>query len=303
LRRAFKRYLEWPAEELSRAAVVRALDALRRPAIVDKDENAAGVKLKGTAMAIRTAAYGRAVYGWALKRDTVERNPFANLPVPASPSKRERVLTDDEVTRVWHATSADGLPYGQIIRLLILTGQRREEVAGMKWAELSDDLSAWTIPGSRTKNGMPHIVPLNSLANELVRGLLPVDAMEARVDLYERRRELTLVVPGVKGTPFGGWSKSKTELDKASKVSDWRVHDLRRTLATGLQRLGVRLEVTEAVLNHISGSRAGIIGVYQRHNWADEKRMALEAWATHLATLVVGEQQPSNVVLGKFRQS
>src|SRR6185503_17661262 len=95
--------------------------------------------------------------------------------------------------------------------------------------------------------------------------------------------------PGERGTPFSGWSKAKSALDAASGVSSWWLHDLRRTLATGLQRLGVRLEVTEAVLNHLSGSRAGVVGIYQRHDWAVEKRAALDAWSAHLLTAVEGQ--------------
>ena len=101
--------------------------------------------------------------------------------------------------------------------------------------------------------------------------------------------------PGLRGA-FSGFSKAKAALDKASGVKDWRLHDLRRTMATGLQRLGVRLEVTEAVLNHVAGSRAGIVGVYQRHNWADEKRAALNAWGAHVAALVERREAARNVV-------
>jgi integrase len=103
-----------------------------------------------------------------------------------------------------------------------------------------------------------------------------------------------MVFPGLRG-PFNGFGKSKAALDEASGVSDWRLHDLRRTMATGLQRLGVRLEVTEAVLNHVSGSRAGIVGIYQRHDYAAEKRAALEAWSAHVAAIVVGRAQADNV--------
>ena len=113
-----------------------------------------------------------------------------------------------------------------------------------------------------------------------------------RGDFGRRSRaegETDLVFPGLQGQ-FNGFSKAKAALDKASGVKDWRLHDLRRTLATGLQKLGVRLEVTEAVLNHIAGSRAGIVGVYQRHNWADEKRAALDAWGAHVAALVEGRE-------------
>ena len=100
--------------------------------------------------------------------------------------------------------------------------------------------------------------------------------------------------PGRNG-PFNGFSKAKEALDKVCGVKDWRLHDLRRTAATGLQRLGVRLEVTEAVLNHIAGSRAGIVGVYQKHTWADEKRAALNAWGEHIAVIVEGRTAANNV--------
>jgi integrase len=104
-----------------------------------------------------------------------------------------------------------------------------------------------------------------------------------------------LVFPGLRG-PFNGWSKAKATLDGKSGVTGWRLHDLRRTVATGLQRLSVRLEVTEAVLNHISGTRGGIAGVYQRHDWAEEKRAALEAWGTNVMALVEGREAAANVV-------
>jgi integrase len=164
--------------------------------------------------------------------------------------------------------------------LLILTGQRREEVAGMTWAEVSDDFSSWTIPASRAKNGATHIVPTSEPARELLRSLPQINE---------------LVFPGLRG-PFNGWSKAKSALDAKSGVTDWRLHDLRRTVATGLQRLGVRLEVTEQVLNHVSGSRAGIVGVYQRHDFANEKRAALEAWGSHVEAIVEGRTPESNVL-------
>ena len=217
------------------------------------------------------------------------------MPVAKSIAKRERVLSDDEIGEVWRA--AVSAPYGTIIRLLILTGQRRGEVAGMTWGELSDDLSTWTIPGERTKNGAVHMVPLSEPARALLRGILPGDIKETK-----RVASDALVLPGAASTPFSGWSKAKAALDRAvadargASLAPWSVHDLRRTVATGLQRLGVRLEVTEAVLNHISGSRAGIAGVYQRHDWATEKRAALDAWAAHVLAAAEGRSATGNVV-------
>jgi integrase len=247
-----------------------------------------------------------------VKRGVVPANPFANLPIGKSIAKRERVLSDDEIREIWCAAGDAAAPYGTIIRLLILTGQRRGEVAGMNWGEVTDDLTTWTMLGERTKNGAVHMVPLSGPAGDLLCGLLPADAGQAKRAIAERRACAALVLPGAVGTAFAGWSKSKAALDKAVTVArgkataaagtslaplaPWSVHDLRRTVATGLQRLGVRLEVTEAVLNHISGSRGGIAGVYQRHDWAAEKRAALEAWAAHVTAVVDGRTPTGNVV-------
>ena len=195
---------------------------------------------------------------------------------------------------------------GPIIRLLILTGQRRGEVAGMAWSELSDDLTIWSLPPERTKNGTAHNVPLSAPTRSLLRPFMCEDA-------GEHHASSQLVFPGVAGTPFAGWSKAKVALDKAiiarrakaaetsgkppAPLTPWNVHDLRRTVATGLQRLGVRLEVTEAVLNHISGSRGGIAGVYQRHDWAAEKCAALNAWGNHVVSIASGRFAADNVMI------
>jgi integrase len=264
LRNAFARYLDFPAADLGRAIVVKTLDTLA---------------LKGsTAMAARTAAYGKAAYGWAVKRGALSVNPFINLPV-APTTRRERVLSDYELAALWRATD-ESRAFNNIIRFLILTGQRREEVAGIVWAELSGDLSTWTIPASRAKNGATHIVPLSAPAQELLRNL-PWSG--------------GFLFPGLRGA-YNGWSKAKSALDARSGVTDWRLHDLRRTMATGLQRLGVRLEVTEQILNHVSGSRAGIVGIYQRHDFAAEKRAALEAWGKHIMAIVEVRSSANNVI-------
>ena len=205
------------------------------------------------------------------------------------------MLSDEEAAAIWRAAVEATHPFGAFVRLLMLTGQRREEVAGMTWAELSEDLATWTIPATRTKNGIPHLVPLSQPARELL-GLRSNRPEGVRHTLQDPRTKLALVFPGERGTPFSGWSKAKSALDIASGVSGWWLHDLRRTLATGLQRLGVRLEVTEAVLNHLSGSRAGVVGIYQRHDWAEEKRSALDAWSAHLLALAEG-RLPAGKVL------
>jgi integrase len=264
LRFGFKKHLTSPAANLTPKAVKATLNA-----IVD-----AGKK----ATARWTGAYGRACYGWAIGKDLLVENPFAGIKLDAVAS-RERVLSDQELVAIWGATKGPGV-YNAIVRLLILTGQRREEVAAMTWDELAPNLSIWTIPASRAKNGVAHIVPLSPQASAV---------------LQRAPRLADLVFRGRAGV-FNGFSKAKTNLDDASGVTGWRLHDLRRTVATGLQRLGVRLEVTEAVLNHVSGSRAGIVGIYQRHHWADEKRAALAGWGAHVTALVDGREADDNVV-------
>jgi integrase len=307
---AFADVLDDAVEDLDRAAVVRALDGLMRRRA---RQNADGAdRRKGVAITGRTAAYGRAAFAWAVKRGMAQTNPFADLPLSKASAKRERVLSDDEIAEIWRATGATRSPFGAIVRLLILTGQRRGEVAGMLWREISDDLMTWTMPGERTKNGVVHVVPLSAPARDLLNELLPDDANEAKRVLVELRAAGTLALPGAVGTPFGDWSQARRALDKAvmdarpkaaaasgtnaGPLVPWTLHDLRRTVATGLQRLGVRLEVNEAILNHISGSRGGIAGVYQRHDWAAEKRTALDAWATHVLAIAEQRTTVSNVV-------
>ncbi len=262
LERAFADWWNRPAERLARSDVVKVLDGLP-PSL----HRAAG-------------AYGRACFGWATKRGTLEANPFLGLPGLSTTERRDRVLTDEEVKAIWLAAMAAAAPYGPMVCLLLLTGQRREEIGGMAWGEVAADRATWLIPAERAKNGTASVVPLSAAAQAIVPA----------------RRGKALVFPGDGGKPFGNWSKAKASLDEASGVDGWRLHDLRRTVATGLQRLGVRLEVTEAVLNHVSGSRRGVVGIYQRHDWAAEKKAALEAWAGHVMGLVQEKGEQANVV-------
>ena len=262
---SFAKHLDVPAASLDRATVVRVLDGLA------KDGKAP--------MAGATARYGSALFGWAIRRGSLSDSPFERVPI-APTVRRDRVLSDDEIRRVWKATEGPGA-FNAIVRALLLTGQRREEVSGLTWSELDPGFSVWTLPASRSKNGKPHVIPISA-------------QMEALLRAQPRVSGTDLVFPGERGV-FSGWSKSKARLDRRSGVSDWTLHDLRRTVATGLQQLGVRLEVTEAVLNHVREAAAGIVGVYQRHTWADEKRAALDAWGAHVAAIVEGREAGDNV--------
>ena len=286
LKHAFLAQWAKPAEDLDRATVRRVLDG------IDRRRAKRGNVTDRSAIQARTVAYGRACFGWALEREMVPANPFLSLPVPEQAPARDRVLTYAELRAALLAAGVTDT-YGRIVRLLATTGQRREEVAGMAWSELSRDLTTWTIPAARMKSDHSHIVPLSTAAQEALAGL---------------KRGAGLVFPSGAAKPFAGWTKAKIRLDEtiakarnkaashsnpAEKMPTWRLHDLRRTVATGLQALGVRLEVTEAVLGHISGTRAGIVGVYQRHEWADEKRAALDAWGAKVIALLEDSDEPT----------
>ncbi|MEL7684417.1 tyrosine-type recombinase/integrase [Citromicrobium bathyomarinum] len=247
-------------------------------------------------------SYASVLFGWAMRRGDIDSNPLAAMEKPPAPEARERVLSDAEVKVVWQAAAEQTAPFDSFTRLLLLTGQRRSEVAGMNWTELDRKAATWTIPIARAKNKAAHIVPLSEAV------MAELDTLAARspgAQITEDKKAwptagFVLTTNG--RSPISGFSKAKAKLDlKVTKANGgqplpaWRIHDLRRTVATGLQKLGVRLEVTEAVLNHISGSRSGIVGVYQKHQWGDEKRAALNAWAAQIEA-IVSERDQCNVV-------
>jgi integrase len=247
------------------------------------------VRQKATRRAV--FAYASVLFSWAASRGYVDRNPLLDMDKPDAPKARERVLNDEELTSVWRASTELPNPFGLFYRLLILTGQRRDEVASLRWADLDRLAATFTIPADRAKNGRAHIVPLSAQA------ITELDVWAGSKSIWPRSG---YVLTTTGKTPISGFSKAKKALDEriAEAVGEgipaWRAHDLRRTLATGLQRLGVRFEVTEAVLNHISGSKGGVAGIYQRHDWKDEKRAALTAWAAHVERLR-NNDLPSNV--------
>jgi integrase len=237
----------------------------------------------------RALAQFRKMVNWAVSRGLVATNPFLGLAAPTKETKRERVLSDDEIRLAWQAFESVGWPFGQLAKLLLLTGARLREVAEAPWVELDLKTQTWTMPPARTKNKREHVVPLSEQALTLIESLPRIAG--------------AFVFTTTGKTPVSGFSKAKraidaavTDLNDGAALPPWTLHDLRRTVATNLQKMGVRLEVTEAVLNHASGSRGGIVGVYQRHDWADEKRAALDAWARRLNEIVSGEAAPSNVV-------
>jgi integrase len=224
-------------------------------------------------LANRLHAVLSGLFTWARKKRLVAANPCTGLDRPAAEHSRDRILDDQELRAVWQAAGELGHPWAGIVRLLILTGQRRNEIADLRWSEIGEE--NFHLPATRTKNARAHDVPLSDQAMAVI-ATLPRLADADRVFTIKRK-------------PITGFSRMKERLDQESGVAGWTLHDIRRTVASGLQRLGVRLEVTEAVLNHRSGSTAGIVGVYQRHDYAPEKRAALQRWADHLDALVSGK--------------
>jgi integrase len=231
-----------------------------------------------TTMARRLHSHLHRLFRWSVGRGIIEINPMADLPKPGTAVKRDRVLTSAELAVVSKATDRIGWPFGPAVRLLILTAARRDEIGSLSWAEIHGG-NEIRIPGERSKTGEPRIIPLSPAAAKLIEGLPRVGN-----HLFSSN-----------GRGISGWSKAKRAIDAAAAeingglLALWRLHDLRRTCATGLQRLGVGLQIIESVLGHVSGSRAGVTGVYQRYQFETEKRAALDAWAREVNRIVAGK--------------
>ncbi|MFL0671011.1 MAG: tyrosine-type recombinase/integrase [Erythrobacter sp.] len=263
-----------PVHEITRADIVKVLDEYSdRPA-----------RRKEIHSLLRK------LFNWATDRQDIEVSPLAGMKAPKAVPSRRRVLSDEEIVALWRATENSGWPWGPFVRMLILTMQRRQEVAEMDWSEIDLDARRWTLPADRAKNDQEHVIPLTSLALAELQLLGP------------KRKGLVFTTTGT--TPVSGFFKGRAALHKdmiaylkAKQIEDggdpdqvevpnWRLHDIRRTGATHLQSLRVPVEVTESVLNHISGTRAGVAGIYNRYKYDDEKRTALDAWDTKLQSLL-----------------
>ena len=258
----------------------RPIGSIRRRDVLELID---GVADRGAVTVARHVhAYLHRMFRWCVGRGIVDSNPVADLPKPGAAVRRDRVLTDAELRAVWIATETIGRQFGPALRLLVLTGARRDEVGELRWSEIHGDRIE--LKGERTKNGEPHTIPISPQAQALLASILRKD-----------KSEFVFTTTG--RTAVSGWSKAKTLLDNAiaeanaKRLDPWRFHDLRRTVATGMQRMGVALQVVEAILGHVGGSRAGIVGVYQRHKFDDEKRAALEAWAQHVAAFAKGRPE------------
>jgi integrase len=210
---------------------------------------------------------------WCVGRAVLDRSPAEGVPLPAKEVARDRVLNDQELAQIIIAARKMDGPYGGIVELLALTGQRREEVAGMKWCELNLAQRVWTLPKTRTKNAKEHVIHLS-------------EQSMAALKRTAVRGPFVFSILGTK--PFQEFSQAKREIDELCGVTGWRLHDLRRTCVSGIARLGIAPHVADKILNHQAGTISGVAAVYQRHEFLSERRQALDLWGAHVGEILDG---------------
>lgn len=238
----------------------------------------------------------RTMFNWAVERGQLDKSPMLGMKPPRAAPERHHILADHELLAVAAYAPRLGPVWGNLVHMLILTGQRLREVAEADWSEFDRDKRLWTIPRARTKNSRDHVVPLNEGAIATLDECAGVDA----ADDDKVWPMAGFVFSHLPGRPVSGFSKMKARLDTGlgaaadTEIRPWRLHDLRRTVATNMQRLGVRFEVTEAILNHVSVTQAGVASVYQRHDWLEEKRAALDAWGEKVVSIIEQWQAQQN---------
>lgn len=212
----------------------------------------------------------KTLFRWCVDRELIEVSPCANVKKPAKHGSRSRVLSEDELRAVWKAIDDEGYPFGDMTKLLLLTGQRRGEVTQMRWSQIDAETSTWTISAALSKNGREHLLPLSTHAMNVIAGL---------PRLHD---DLLFPARGNSDAVISGFSRAKKRIDETSGVDGWTLHDLRRTTATYLAKLDTQPHVIERILNHVSGTFAGVAGVYNRHPYLNEMREALEKWGKFL---------------------
>lgn len=254
----FQALFNRPIDAIKRSDVVRVLDVM--------------VASGRPFSANRALSNLKKLMNWSLDRGMIEVNPIAGLKPPVKERARDRVLTDRELSALLAAAGAEGYPFGYLFMLLVLTGQRRGEVTGMRWSEIDFEGRVWTIPAVRSKNGQAHDVPLSEPVIEILQSV-------------PRFLGSDYVLTTTGDTPISGFGRAKDRLDEAMGAVDWRTHDLRRTTASGMARLGIPPHVVEKVLNHRTGIISGVAAVYNRYGYEKEKREALAAWADYVVSL------------------
>jgi integrase len=257
-----------PLHNLPLASVDQAVIASRLNAIA---------KDGGAVSANRTRASLSAMFVWAMGEGLAAANPVAHTN-RREEKPRERVLTDAELRTVWKSLDDDD--YSVIVKLLMLTGQRKGEIAGLRWSEIDFKRGLISLPSERTKNARPHDLPISHTVQSLLQSRPRTDGRD--------------MVFGSGDGPYSGWSSSKAALDaRAAGLKDWVLHDIRRSVATGMADIGIQPHIIEAVLNHVSGHKGGIAGIYNRATYSKEKAEALARWDAHIAAVV--KEVPSKV--------
>ncbi len=258
--RIFEKYVntEWRKREIHGIARDDVIDLLDR--VMDRN---------GPYMANRVLAAVRKLFNWCLERGILDATPVANVKAPGDETERDRVLSDDELKALWETWDNQRWPFGPFFQLLLVTAQRRGEVAQMRWADINFEERVWTLPREMTKGDRSHEVPLSSMAMDIL-GSLP------RLGDY--------VFAGRKdGRPISGFSRAKKRCDTLSGIGGWRLHDLRRSAGTNMAKLEIAVSTISRVMNHKEG---GVTKIYDRHSYLPEKRRALETWSRKLASII-----------------
>jgi integrase len=241
----------------------------------------------------RILARLRTLFGWGVEKDRITANPCDGLKPPTKEKARDRVLNEAEIRAFWGATEELGWPFGSLFRLLILTGQRRDEVATMEWSEIDLERRVWSLPREKAKNDQGHDVHLSQQAVDLLLAL--------------PRIEGGLVFSTNSRTAVSGFSRSKGRLDGlmaksiGHEVDPWILHDLRRSAATGMAGLRVLPHVVDRILNHTSGTIRGVARVYNRFDYLEERKAAIEAWGREVDAIVTGAAASNVVEIARAR--
>jgi integrase len=284
-----RRSTAWATERVFNRIVLpawrgRSIASIRKRDVIELVEDVAASG-RGY-LANRTLGTLSKFFNWLVARDALAFSPVTKLERPHKEEVRTRLLNDAELRALWFACEDDG-PFGQALRALMLTGARRDEVSRMQWSEIEEERRLWVLPAERSKNRRKHEIPLSSQTWELIQA-------------QPRFVGCPYVFSADGKNPVTGWDKAKVRISTKAGIvpKTWRLHDLRRTCASGMQKLGISVPVIEKALNHISGTFRGIVGVYQQHDYADEVRIGLQRWADRVEEIVGGK--PAKVV--KLRQ-
>lgn len=279
---------ERPAASITRADIAKIVDGIA--------DRGAGI------LANRVLVHLHTMFKWAVGRGKLRTNPISGMEKPAAEVSRDRCPSDAELAEIWQAAEKLNWPFGRALQLLILTGLRREEISGLHWSEMKLDKAEWVLPAKRSKNAQQHIVPLSAKAVELLRAL-------PRIVGPDGKKQSDLVFTTNGETSIQGWSKAKLAIDaeilaKRQKAAEdagsdpaevkgpepWRMHDLRRSFATGLANMGVAPHVADLLLHHVSIRKGGVAAVYNKARYLTERRAAVELWASHIDAITAEQK-------------